>query len=604
MDADTVCMLTVRMETSRESSDGLKQYVGGFDFPLFVEPSITHKTLLHKLCDSYPWGWHDYVELKYYDREQNKWVAVVCDDDAALMFGKHQDSKKISMQIEVLQKSQTPSTPSRNPPTQPCYSESQHTGSQAYESTDTKGEEENRDMGLVDEEEEEEDRPIVVYDKENPLFAEGSVFPSLLDCKNALSTFAIKREFDYTVEKSDSKRLRASCAYKRCKWRIHGSYMRNSTIFQIKVCPFSHTCPTKMRSEKFKPAKSKWVADVVLDWVRKNPDIGPTALQEKIHEKYHLTVPYMRVSRGKDKAMDMISGKWEDSFHRLYSFKAEVEKCSPGSVVEIDKETVQYTIKGKVREKECFRRVFVSFKACWRGFLNGCRPYLAVDSTALNGRFKGQLASACAIDGRNWLYPVAYGVLETESSESWAWFLQNLRGLIGHPEGLVIHTDACKGLETAVEQVWPGVEHRECMRHLATNFRKKFKGKVYDDNIWAASLTFSSRKHNWHMKQILAKKSVQKYMAEHHTKIWYRSKFNEIYKVDYVNNNLAESFNSKVRKVKALLIVDMLDKIRQMIMEKFDLRMRIALEKWLGHLIISTVKDTACQIQRAEDDGN
>ena len=88
-------------------------------------------------------------------------------------------------------------------------------------------------MGLVDEEEEEEDRPVVVYNKENPLFAEGSVFPSLLDCKNALSTFAIKREFDYTVEKSDSKRLRASCAYKRCKWRIHGSYMRNSTIFQV-----------------------------------------------------------------------------------------------------------------------------------------------------------------------------------------------------------------------------------------------------------------------------------------------------------------------------------------------------------------------------------
>lgn len=49
------------------------------------------------------------------------------------MFGKHQDSKKISMLIEVVQKSQTPSTPSRNPPTQPCCNESQHTGSQAVD---------------------------------------------------------------------------------------------------------------------------------------------------------------------------------------------------------------------------------------------------------------------------------------------------------------------------------------------------------------------------------------------------------------------------------------------------------------------------------------
>ena len=138
--------------------------------------------------------------------------------------------------------------------------------------------------------------------------------------------------------------------------------------------------------------------------------------------------------------------------------------------LEIDKETVKYNLRGKVKEKECFRRVFVSYKACWSGFLNGCRPYLAVDATALNGRFRGQLAAACAIDGHNWLFPVAYGVLETESEESWTWFLQNLRQVIGFPDGLVIHTDACKGLEIAVEKVFPQVEHRECMRHRSLAF--------------------------------------------------------------------------------------------------------------------------------------
>jgi transposase-like protein len=113
-----------------------------------------------------------------------------------------------------------------------------------------------------------------------------------------------------------------------------------------------------------------------------------------------------------------------------------------------------------ILEKECFRRTFVSFKACWKGFLDGCRPYLAVDASALNGRFRGQLVAACAIDAHNWLFPVAYGVLEAKSEESWKWFLQNLRQVIGIPHGLVIHTDACKGLELAVDEVFPGVEHR------------------------------------------------------------------------------------------------------------------------------------------------
>jgi hypothetical protein len=40
------------------------------------------------------------------------------------------------------------------------------------------------------------------------------------------------------------------------------------------------------------------------------------------------------------------------------------------------------------------------------------------------------------------------------------------------------------------------------------------------------------------------------------------SKFNEICKVEYVNNNLAEPFNAKVRKIKGLHFVEMLDKIR------------------------------------------
>ena len=108
---------------------------------------------------------------------------------------------------------------------------------------------------------------------------------------------------------------------------------------------------------------------------------------------------------------------------------------------------------------------------------------MAVDATALNGRWKGQLVAACAVDGHNWLFPVAFGVVEVESEQSWRWFLENLHKVIGSPAGLAIHTDACKGLENAVEIVFPDAEHRECMRHLAGNFRKKFRGKVFDDNL-------------------------------------------------------------------------------------------------------------------------
>jgi hypothetical protein len=56
-----------------------------------------------------------------------------------------------------------------------------------------------------------------------------------------------------------------------------------------------------------------------------------------------------------------------------------------------------------------------------------------------------------------------------------------------------------------------------------------------------------------------------------------------------VKNNLAESFNLWIRKIKGLYLVDMLDKIRQMLMIKFEMRQRIASQKFVDHKIIPLV---------------
>jgi hypothetical protein len=42
-----------------------------------------------------------------------------------------------------------------------------------------------------------------------------------------------------------------------------------------------------------------------------------------------------------------------------------------------------------------------------------------------------------------------------------------------------------------VTQVFPRAEHRECMFHLVTNFKKRFHGKVFDDHLWAAAYSWN-----------------------------------------------------------------------------------------------------------------
>jgi len=181
-------------------------------------------------------------------------------------------------------------------------------------------------------------------------------------------------------------------------------------------------------------ATNHWVKDRVINWLREDPTIQPKALRKQLEEKYNIKVSKYVVWDGRQMTLDEILGGWEDNFVHVFSGKREVEKRCPGSVVEIEWELVN--------EKRRFCRMFVALKPCIDGFLNGCRPYLGIDSTVLTARWKGQLASAIGVDGHNWMFPVAYGVFGSETMENWEWFMKMLHKAIGSPHGLVISTDA------------------------------------------------------------------------------------------------------------------------------------------------------------------
>jgi hypothetical protein len=78
--------------------------------------------------------------------------------------------------------------------------------------TDEEENEENINM-RVDENEEDDGRPVIEYDRDNPSLTKGRIFPSMTNCRNALATYCIKGEFDFIIDKSESNRLTVHCAY-------------------------------------------------------------------------------------------------------------------------------------------------------------------------------------------------------------------------------------------------------------------------------------------------------------------------------------------------------------------------------------------------------
>jgi hypothetical protein len=137
--------------------------------------------------------------------------------------------------------------------------------------------------------------------------------------------------------------------------------------------PDPHTCFNTRRREICVRVTQFWVCEKVVDWLKKNGTLHAIELQRRLKDAHNILVPYRRVYRGKNLTMGQIYGPWDISFDNLYRFKARIEETSLGSFVVIDRHTVNKNIM--------FNRLLFALKGCVDGFLKGCRPYLAVDST-------------------------------------------------------------------------------------------------------------------------------------------------------------------------------------------------------------------------------
>ncbi|XP_076905609.1 uncharacterized protein LOC143561398 [Bidens hawaiensis] len=213
-----------------------------------------------------------------------------------------------------------------------------------------------------------------------------STFENVKEFRIALAHYAITKGFAYYIEKSEPKRVTTRCFDLKCKWRIHASLMQDRITFEVKKLVDMHSY-TRSNKGAAKVATQGWVASVIIDKLKSDGDASPTKLQKWIMKNYNVDVPYMKFHRGKEQ------------------LKLELLKRNLRSVVEVDYET----------------------KACSKGFLDGCRPYISLDACHLKGRFNGVLVGARGVDGNNSIFPVAYGVLESENKNSWIWFLELLK---------------------------------------------------------------------------------------------------------------------------------------------------------------------------------
>ncbi|KAL7203744.1 hypothetical protein ACSBR2_016908 [Camellia fascicularis] len=94
-----------------------------------------------------------------------------------------------------------------------------------------------------------------------------------------------------------------------------------------------------------------------------------------------------------------------------------------------------------------------------------------LDETFLKGRHKGCLLVATAKDSNQGLYPLCFAIVDSESYDSWHWFLSKLLVILTPKRDIAFVTDRHGGLLKALAEVFSFSSHSFCLMHLKTNLK-------------------------------------------------------------------------------------------------------------------------------------
>ncbi|VFQ75370.1 unnamed protein product [Cuscuta campestris] len=136
-----------------------------------------------------------------------------------------------------------------------------------------------------------------------------------------------------------------------------------------------------------------------------------------------------------------------------------------------------------------------------------CFPVVSVDGTHLYGKYKGVLLLAVLMTANHEIFPLAYSLVDKEDGDSWSWFMMHLmRHVVPVNMSVCIISDRHGGIDVAFNTIpqlkEQCVTRRYCLRHLRSNFQKKFNSKKLKGLMYHAASTPDVCEFNRTMQQI------------------------------------------------------------------------------------------------------
>jgi len=198
------------------------------------------------------------------------------------------------------------------------------------------------------------------------------------------------------------------------------------------------------------------------------------------------TATYKKAWIGKQLAIENVYGNWEESYQILPALLVAMQLYVPGFIWKIK---AQPAYEGNQLDADhiIFKRVFWTFKPCIDGF-KFCKSVVQVDGTFLYGKYKGTLLVEVAQDGQNNILPIAFAIVEGETTDAWFFFLRYLQRYVTPQHGLCLISDRHESINSAYyrdDSGWNNNNsmHVYCIRHIAQNFMRRFRNTTLKKDV-------------------------------------------------------------------------------------------------------------------------
>ncbi|XP_025625200.1 uncharacterized protein [Arachis hypogaea] len=323
----------------------------------------------------------------------------------------------------------------------------------------------------------------------------------------AVKDYTIRRGVDYRVYESEPLTFYAKCTQygSGCDWLIRDHSKLDSNT----------------------------IAEAIKPLVEADPSIKVKSVIAEVQSKFNYTISYRKAWLAKQKAVKKIFGGWEASYEALPIWFQAMCNKEPSAIVHFE------TMSAYQGDEEV--------------------TDIRVDGTHLYGKYKGCLLVAVSQDGNNNIVPIAFAIVEGETSDAWHFFLSNLRQHVVTRDGVGLISDRHESINAAVARsngAWspPRAFHMFCIRHIESNFLRKFTAPYLQKLVVNIGYSRTVREYEQRYQRLRERGEAYTNWLNRIPREQYALAYDGGYRWGHMTTNLVECINSVLKGARNLPI--------------------------------------------------